>query len=190
MYYINFWANYWKNLAELTEPQESLPSPKNPSATPAYKPQISPEDKYAYLTEYGTQLLALFSAEGHCTYISKNFETTTGHGKDAAAGLSFYSLIATESRERLQELVRLQHSNPTPQVFRAKLTHANNKHQWYMFMLHPKKHESQQEIVCVAENIHENILTQNTLQKARMEAELALRSRSEFLAGKIGRAHV
>ena len=212
MYYIDFWANYWKNLAELTERQESQTSLKNllnseiPSTAerpfasgnrssdslatraqfvqdkPSYKPQISPEDKYSYLTEYGTQILALFSAEGNCTYVSRNFETITGYGKEAAAGGAFYSLIAPEARQRLQELVRLQHSNQTPQILRAKITHANNKNQWYMFMLHPKKHESQQEIVCVVENIHENILAQHTLQKARQEAELALRSRSEFLA--------
>jgi len=191
VYYIDFWANYWKNMAELTERQAASTSPEittSPSkiprenTSPAYKPNLSPEDKYSYLTEYGTQILALFSAEGSCTYVSKNFENITGHGKDAAAGNAFFSLIAPDARERLQELVRLQHSNHTPQVIRAKLSHANNKNQWYMFMLHPKKNAAQQEIVCVVENIHENILTQNTLQKARMEAELALRSRSEFLA--------
>ncbi len=182
MYYIDFWANYWKNLAELTERQESPTSPQNPPSPPQYKPQISPEDKYSYLTEYGTQILALFSAEGNCTYVSRNFENITGYGKEAAAGNAFYSLIAPDARERLQELVRLQHSSHTPQILRAKITHANNKNQWYMFMLHPKKHEGQQEIVCVVENIHENILAQHTLQKARQEAELALRSRSEFLA--------
>jgi len=204
VYYIDFWANYWKNLAELTERHESTSSPKNspapeaaksdiiknytppthsaPVMNPAYKPVMSPEDKYAYLTEYGTQVLALFNAEGNCTYLSRNFESITGHAKENAAGENFYSLIAPDMRQRLQELVRLQHSNHSPQVIRAKLSHANQKTQWYMFMLHPKKHAGQQEIVCVVENIHENILAQNTLQKARMEAELALRSRSEFLA--------
>jgi cell cycle sensor histidine kinase DivJ len=184
VYYIDFWANYWKNMAELIESQEASSSPLKLTAQklPAYKEQISPEDKYAYLTDYGTQILALFSAEGNCTYVSRNFETITGHAKDAAAGDAFYSLVAPESRERLQELVRLQHSNHAPQIIRAKLGHANQKNEWYMFMLHPKKNAAQQEIVCVIENIHENILAQNTLQKARMEAELALRSRSEFLA--------
>ncbi|MDX2074061.1 MAG: PAS domain-containing sensor histidine kinase [Alphaproteobacteria bacterium] len=182
MYYIDFWANYWKNLAEMTERQEAVDSPKKSPLPPQYKPHLSPDEKYSTLTEYGTQILALFSAAGDCTYVSKNFETITGYGKEAAAGLSFYSLIAPESRERVQELIRLQHSSHTPQIIRAKITHANHKNQWYMFMLHPKKHDRQQEIVCVVENIHENILTQNTLQKARMEAELALRSRSEFLA--------
>lgn len=182
MYYIDFWANYWKNLAELTERREALSSPQNSSLPPSYKPSLSPDDKYAYLTEYGTQILVLFSAAGECTYVSRNFETITGYGKEAAAGHAFYSLIAPDARERVQELVRLQHSSNTPQIIRAKLAHANNKSEWYMFMLHPKKHAGQQEIVCVVENIHDNILTQNTLQKARMEAELALRSRSEFLA--------
>ncbi len=180
MYYIKFWSSYWKNLAELAE--GSAPPSAPEIAPPHYKPHLSPEDKYSYLTEYGTQILSLFAADGSCTYVSRNFETITGHGKDAAAGHGFYNLIAPDARDRLQELIRLQHSSPTPQIIRMKLTHSNHKHQWYMFMLHPKKHADQREIVCVVENIHENILTQNTLQKSRMEAELALRSRSEFLA--------
>lgn len=185
MYYISFWSSYFKNLAELSAGEQ----PSSPSTQltrhpdlPDYKPQLSPDDKYAYLTEYGTQILMLFNHDGSCTYVSRNFETITGHGKDAAAGSGVFQMIAPETRERMQEIVRLQHSSPTPQILRAKLTHAGGKQQWYMFMLHPKKNAAQAEIVCVAENIHENILTQNTLQKARMEAELALRSRSEFLA--------
>lgn len=171
-------------MAELIEPEAASSPPPQETLTPPpeYKPQISPEDKYAYLTEYGTQILALFASDGGCTYISRNFETITGHGKEAAAGNGFYQLIAPDARDRLQELVRLQHSGHTPQVVRARLAHANQKNQWYMLMLHPKKHSDQQEIVCVIENIHDNILAQNTLHKARMEAELALRSRSEFLA--------
>ena len=205
MYYIDFWTTYWRNLAELTEgtacqtppnfteipsEAEGSPSSRKDSSTRAahaqdevgYKQQISPDEKYAYLTEYGTQILALFAADGSCNYVSKNFETITGYGKQAAVGDGFYGIIAPESRERLQEMIRLQHSAHTPQFVRAKITHANHKNQWYSFMLHPKKQASQAEIVCVVENIHENMLAQNTLQKARMEAELALRSRSEFLA--------
>ena len=190
MYYINFWASYWKNLAELSDSTEATINPTfsapkttiTQSYNAHYKPTISPEDKYAYLTEYGTQILALFDGDGSCNYISSNFETITGHKKPAAASGDFYNLISEESRDRLCELIRLQHTNNSPQIFRAKMRHADDKNQWYVFMLHPKKDASQTEIVCVMENIHENILAQNTLQKARMEAELALRSRSEFLA--------
>lgn len=190
VYYINFWASYWKNLAELTEGTDSLPATKSPATqatikhqySTSYKHSLSPEDKYAYLTEYGTQILALFDAEGNCNYVSSNFESITGNCKSSAAEGEFYNIIAEESRDRLCELIRLQHSASAPQIFRAKMQHADGKTQWYVFMLHPKKSPTQNEIVCVMENIHENILTQNTLQKARMEAELALRSRSEFLA--------
>lgn len=182
MYYIDFWANYWKNLAELNSGSEASPSRQNSPPRAPCQSHISPEEKYATLTEYGTQIMMLFDVEGHCSYVSHNFETITGHEKKHAAGDAFYALISPDARERVQELIRLQHTSPTPQIVRAKLAHANRQNQWYMLMLHPKKHASQQEIVCVMENIHENILAQHTLQKARMEAEMALRSRSEFLA--------
>ena len=124
----------------------------------------------------------MFDTEGRATYLSQNFSRLTGHSNGSAMGDFFYDIVQEESRERLRELVRLQHSSANPQIFRCKLRHANNKTQWYMFMLHPRKEATQREVVVVMENIHESMLTQNTLQKARMEAELALRSRSEFLA--------
>lgn len=181
--YLTFWANYWQNLAELSE-REAAPKIATKSRaknTPSHT-SISPKEKYDHLTEYGTQMLALFATDGACTYLSQNFARLTGY--DAAHNFEscFFEFVQPDARERLCELIRLQHSSPTPQVFRCKLRHANHQNQWYMFMLHPKKEATQSDVVVVLENIHENILAQNTLQKARQEAELALRSRSEFLA--------
>ena len=139
-------------------------------------------DKYSLLTEYGTQILAFFNKEGDCSYLSRNFEDITGHENEAASGDSFYSLIAPESRERLRQLIKQQHDDQSRHIIRARLMHSDHKHQWYIFMLHPRKNAAQKEVVCVVENIHESILTQNSLYKARMEAEMALKARSEFLA--------
>jgi PAS domain S-box-containing protein len=183
--YLQFWSSYWKNLVELSAGEELPPiasrTPKS-KAKSCHGVTLSADEKYGYLTEYGTQMLALFDEQGCCTYMSRNFERLTGFSREAVAGDEFYAQVHFDARERLRELIRLQQSNATPQIYRARMQHADGKNQWYVFMLHPKKDSAQQEVVCVMENIHENILTQNTLQKARMEAELALRSRSEFLA--------
>lgn len=139
------------------------------------------EEKYKYLTEYGTQILALFTMPGNCTYLSRNFERLTGHRTDAALDNIFLNLIHPDFRERLKNTIRpmgVAAETAPAQVLRLKMQHGDGKYYWYQFTLHNKP----EHYICLIENIHEHMQTQSTLQKARLEAELALRARSEFLA--------
>ncbi len=138
-------------------------------------------EKYKYLTEYGTQILALFTPSGNCTYLSRNFERLTGHQTDAGLDGIFFKLIHPDFRERLKNTLRpigLAAETAPAQILRLKMQHGDGKHYWYQFTLHSKP----EHYICLIENIHEHMQTQSTLQKARLEAELALRARSEFLA--------
>ena len=135
-------------------------------------------EKYAYLTEYGTQILCLLKASEGCSYLSQNFEKLTGHNPQAQYGEAFFDLLHPDFREKLRaHLPNCNFANP-PQNLRVKLQHSDAKYYWYQFTIHAKNGE----FVCIIENINENMLVQSTLQKAKLEAELALRARSEFLA--------
>jgi PAS domain S-box-containing protein len=139
------------------------------------------EEKYKYLTEYGTQILALFTPSGNCTYLSRNFERLTGHKIDSGLDSVFFKLIHPDFRERLKNTlnpVGVAAQTAPAQVMRLKMQHGDGKYYWYQFTLHNKP----EHYICLIENIHEHMQTQSTLQKARLEAELALRARSEFLA--------
>jgi len=124
----------------------------------------------------------MLSAEEGCTYLSKNFETITGHANSERLGNPFFDIIHADYQTRLRDVLAAPAADTKPQQLRCKLRHADNKWNWYLFMIHPKRDGKPGEYVCVAENINDNMVTQNTLQKARLEAELALRSRSEFLS--------
>lgn len=140
------------------------------------------EGKYEYFTEYGTQILALFTPSGDCTYLSRNFERLTSQSADMCLGDRFFTMIHSDFREKLRGVLRPipvgMAADEKAQLIRLKMQHADNKYYWYQFTIYTQH----QQYVCLIENIHENIQVQNTLQKARLEAELALRSRSEFLA--------
>lgn len=140
---------------------------------------LSPKEKYEYLSEYGTQILCLLDMEKGCSYLSKNFESITGQSVDAMSGQHFFDAIHYDYRARLQELLSAGIAEGDSKPFRCKLQHADKRWYWYQFMIHNKQGG---EYVCILENIHDSMLIQNTLQKAKLEAELALRSRSEFLA--------
>ncbi len=140
------------------------------------------EEKYEYITQYGTQILSIFTPSSGCTYISRNFEKITGQATENWLGDKFFALLTTESQEKLRTTFCTISpsivSEAKSQILRLKMQHGDGKHYWYQFTIHTQA----QQYVCLIENINEHIQTQNTLQKARLEAELALRARSEFLA--------
>ena len=139
------------------------------------------EEKYGYLTQYGTQILALFSQTGECSYISRNVENITKQLTSAYLGDKFFSLLQPDYQNKLRDIFRPISASAVgnkEQVLRVKMQHADEKFYWYQLTIHTQE----QQYVCMIENINEHIQTQNTLQKARLEAELALRARSAFLA--------
>ena len=109
-----------------------------------------------------------------------NFGTLTGLEADKYLGDAFYSIIHGDFRLRLKAILSGLQDKPTA-PFRCKLQHGNKKWYWHQFHIHPKEGTAD-EFVCIIEDINDSMLTQHTLQKARLEAELALRARSEFLS--------
>lgn len=143
---------------------------------------LTPQEKYDYLSEYGAHILCLLNAESGCTYLSRNFESITGHACSTKLGQDFYAIVHRDYQDRLKEILAALNTNPEPQKLHCKMQHEDGKWYWYLFLIHLKHQGNAGEYVCVIENINDTVVAQNTLQKARLEAELALRSRSEFLA--------
>jgi signal transduction histidine kinase len=81
---------------------------------------------------------------------------------------------------RARLFATLAKNDAKQQSLRCKLHHADGSWQWYKLVIHPRSQNG--EHVCIIDNIHDSMQAQNTLHKARLEAELALRARSEFLA--------
>ena len=177
-----FWTT---KLAPSQKPAEksgetTRPTSKAPSKAHRVAP-LSPKEKYDYLTEYGTQVLCLLSAEHGCVYLSRNFDQLTGNDGEACMGDGFYDLMHEDYRARLFAMLAADDKKlKGPQTLRCKLRHADGSWQWYKMLIHPRN--ANEEHVCIIDNIHDSMQAQNTLHKARLEAELALRARSEFLA--------
>ncbi|MFO0389059.1 MAG: ATP-binding protein [Alphaproteobacteria bacterium] len=142
---------------------------------------FSPKEKYEYLSEYGTQILAMLSAQSGCTYLSKNFEALTGNLPEDCVNQGFYNILQKDYHERLNDLLELVTHENKSHTLHCKLKHGNDEFQWYSLTIHPAKQKDAGNCVCILENIHESVQAQSTLQKAKMEAELALGARSEFL---------
>ena len=175
--------NFLNFLSKSTENEKPASKPPLPDTSAIYyDDRLSAQEKYEYLSEYGAHILCMMSTDKGCTYLSKNFESITGLTCAEHLGDNLYSVIHSDYHKRLQEILTVRSEDTKPQQLRCKVRHADQKWYWYLFLIHPKREGEAGEYVCVAENINDNMVTQNTLQKARLEAELALRSRSEFLA--------
>jgi PAS domain S-box-containing protein len=153
-------------------------SPKKLQKKQSPELQNTNHEKYEYITEYGTQILCLLNVKEGCTYLSRNFEKLTGHFAPSQYGQAFFDIFHSDFSEKFRTFLPSCISASAAQNFRCKLQHADGKFYWYQLAVH----NNNGEYVCVMENINENILVQSTLQKAKLEAELALRARSEFLA--------
>lgn len=176
MLYWNFWTSF---LTHWAQQQAQLSAPRQAPAQPV---GASGTDSKDYLAEYGKQILCLVTAGKGCTHLSANFETITGFSCDDFLGERFFDLLHEDFQARLQEVLSAPIPRGKPFTFRCKIKHADGSHYWYVFQIHSKPQGSLGEFVCIMENVHDSILIQNNLQKAKLEAELALRARSEFLA--------
>ena len=187
MYTIQFWNSFWKrwpklgvSLAGSTSNSGYIPG-SDLSDRNSYD-ALSFQEKYEYLAEYGTHILCLVNSETGCTYLSRNFTAITGLHAQNFYGHSLQSLIHHDYVEPFKKILSQLIPHNHPVHWRCKLQHADKKYYWYSFLIHSKHGGKEGEYVCIMENVHDGVQAQNILQKAKLEAEFALRSRSEFLS--------
>ncbi|MGE3714369.1 MAG: histidine kinase dimerization/phospho-acceptor domain-containing protein [Alphaproteobacteria bacterium] len=116
-----------------------------------------------------------------CNYLSKNFADITGNEAVDFLAEDFYNLLHPDSRERLSAQLLESNAHHFPSTLHLKLKQGDGSYQWYACVVHQPE-DGSEDYVCVLENIDTHVQAQSTLQKAKLEAELALSTRSEFLA--------
>lgn len=173
MFYLQFWNSFWK---QWTSPAsgsvKSIEAPVNASERAA-------SEHFQQLSDYGTQILCHLHPEQGCIYLSPNFERLTGLKAADHAGMAFYDIVHGDFRDRLKDIVTGGAATQPSHILRGKLRYEDGRWHWQRFSLHAQQDGG---YACIIDSIQDYMQTQNRLQKARLEAELALRSRSEFLA--------
>lgn len=157
------------------------PAAKSKQPSSPEKPTPSPYEKYEYLIRYGTQVLCLLHPEKGCTYLSKNFSEITGNEAKDFSGRRIYDIVHPDSHDRFADLLLKNSAHTFPYTLHVKLKQGDGQWQWYACVMH-RPETGSEDYICVLENIDNHVQAQSTLQKAKLEAELALSTRSEFLA--------
>jgi PAS domain S-box-containing protein len=188
-----FWKQYLDELNQMmAAPAASGETAASPAEKPASEPAsdpsepISPAERYRMLTAYGEQVLCVLSAEHGCVYLSDNWEKISGLAASSVAGPKFYSRLKDASRAQVRALFK-DYPYPREEIgmrMRCQIKHGDGKWIWYQVTVASSKQTENGDLqfICILLNINEDLEAQTVLQKARLDAELALRSRSEFLA--------
>lgn len=118
-----------------------------------------------------------FDASGNCLRLSANWQKLTGYTPEKCLGKRFLPLIRKTDQRKFQSFLAAPAADKT---IRFCLHHADGQWEWFETadMMIGENHE----ITLLLHKITEEVQKDNALQKATMEAELALRGQSEFFA--------
>ncbi len=118
-----------------------------------------------------------FTADGKCLHLSANWQKLTGYAPEKCLGKKFIPLLrAADQRKFLSFLAKPQ----SAQKLRFCLNHAQGHWEWFETADHMIAEDGN--ITLLMHRVTEEIQKENALQKASLEAELALRGQSEFFA--------
>lgn len=183
MYWI-FWRYFLTG--QLPRPLSTLEG-EPPSRLSSQKPDTNTPSSQ-FLDAFEDQLLCLLDADYNCLQISDNWQTITGHTPEHCINQSLFKRLHPDHYPKLVERfsrVETKTGQGAAERQRCQMMHEDGEWYWYDMSIMPAEvlgYGDSAVFACVMRHISEQVQTQKTLQKARLEAELALKGRSEFLA--------
>ncbi len=174
-----FWSHYMSNdtieLAATRSPKKSRTSARykenthNTEATPSHY--------------QGREIYCVLDDTLHCRFLSDNWHIISGFTAEEDLGEGFKDRIAPDHMRKVKHYLTEAGNNTTPVRFQLK--HKDGGWRWCEMQCVEVKTENASPKIqhaCLLRDITELVTTQGKLEKAKLEAELANKSRSEFLA--------
>ena len=177
-----FWKHYTmdNDVAELP----TMHSPKHPddSAISARRPRNArnsfthnaTREMAALLSSYGNDVVAVFDGKLNCISLSDNWQVLSGFAAAEDMGEGVRDRIAPDHIRRVGKYL----TQPDDSV-RFQIKHADGNWRWCEMRC---VEAGGAQYKCLLRDITELVAAQGKFEKARLEAELANKSRSEFLA--------
>ncbi len=134
-------------------------------------------DVAALVSSYGNDVYCVLDAKLECASLSENWKNISGFASSEDLGEGVKDRIAPDHIRRVTKYLA-QGKDEMPAV-RFQLKHKDGNWRWCEMRCVGEEYGKYK---CLLNDITELVLAQGTLEKAKLEAELALKSRSEFLA--------
>ncbi len=132
---------------------------------------------------YCRDVFCIMDESLNCSYASQNCESITGVSSEECLGEGIKERIAPDHLEKIIHYLHATDTGKNPVLFQIK--HEDGKWRWCEMQLvetEQDKYSGDIQYKCVLRNSTELVTTKSQLEKARLEADLANKSRSEFLA--------
>ena len=147
-------------------------------------PVLLDETAYHALMAHGQQVVCTLSAEEGCTYLTPAWHKLTGFSVAISMGKQFFEKIHPHARAKLvKALLKYGTGKQTEVSMKCQIRHIDGSWLWVNVTLAGDSADQQPgRVLCLLTDISEAVETQKHLHRASLEAELALKARSEFLA--------
>lgn len=120
---------------------------------------------------------AVFANDGKCLHLSANWQNLTGYTGAQSLGKKFIPLLRKTDQRKFLSFLAAPHRDKN---LRFCLHHSDSHWEW--FEITDWKQDAEGNLVLLLHRITDEIQKDSALQKASIEAELALRGQSEFFA--------
>jgi len=148
---------------------------KSPSVSTA-KPD---NDMATAISAFGRDVFCVLDGEFRCLSLSKNWHTISGFSSQEDMGEGLVQRIAPDHLRKVTHY--LSQGDTTTSPVRFQIKHKDGHWRWCELQLAEASPE-QGHYICLLHDVTELVATQGKLEKAKLEADLAIKSRSEFLA--------
>ena len=141
----------------------------------------SPSDIANMVSRYGREVFCVLDAKLACHYLTENWETVSGFNAAQDTGEEFKSHVAPDHLHRLAKYLK---EDDGTQTLNFQFKNAEGYWRWFEIQIIESggyDAESMQ-YKCILRDVTSVIQSQGKLEKAKLEADLANKSRSEFLA--------
>ena len=197
-----FWRHY--NMDEATDSQTRTARPKIRSATPEetrparseLRPSSRPatsshrtsrssfhssSDIASILSRFGRDVFCVLDGGLNCHYLGENWQKLSGFDATQSMGEEFKSHIAPDHLKRVMHYLEEGLSDG---IIRFQIKHMDGHWRWCEMQLAEAegRDPARMQYKCLLRDVTEAVSSQSKIEKAKLEADLAVKSRSEFLA--------
>jgi len=180
-----FWRHYTMSEDTATEISASYPAaakrPPSLSRPSARGRSSSPsrvkDDMLSALSVYGSDAYCVMDEKANCLFLSENWRFISGSAVEEDMGEGLRERIAPDHLPKLMQYLITADADAPPLRFQMK--HKGGQWRWCELQIAESRGTARQ---CILRDITELASMQGKLEKAKLETELAVRSRSEFLA--------
>lgn len=181
-----FWI-FWKHFIATNDAATSIDLSVKDKSQPSHSAKttrplpVNSDDLFTAFSAYGSDVFCVVDDSINAFYLSDNWQTVSGLSVEKCLGTGIKERIQPLHLSRIMEYLSASDNEAIPVRFQLKTS--NNDWNWFEMQLAAiSRRNGKKQYTCLLRDVDELVSAQNKYEKYKVEADLAIKSRSEFLA--------